>query len=42
LIGGREIRLIEVDWSVKLILLTLRGLTVKVSGFRVKFVDVCE
>jgi len=27
---------------VKLILFTLKGLTVKVSGFRVKFVDVCE
>ena len=26
----------------KLVLFTLRGLTVKVSGFRVKFVDVCE
>ena len=25
---------------MKLILFTLRGLTVKVSGFRVKFVDV--
>jgi len=26
----------------KLVLFTLRGLKVKVSGFRVKFVEVCE
>jgi len=26
----------------KLVLFTLRGLEVKVSGFRVKFVEVCE
>jgi len=27
---------------VKLVLFTLRGLKVKVSGFRVNFVEVCE
>ena len=27
---------------MKLILFTLSGLKVKVGGFRVKFVDVCE
>jgi len=31
-----------VDQCVKLILFTLRGLTVKVSGFRAKFVDVYD
>jgi len=32
----------QVDYSVKLVLFTLRGLKVKVSGFRVNFVEVCE
>jgi len=41
-IGGREIGWIQVDYSVKLFLFTLSELTVKMSGFRVKFVDVCE
>jgi len=31
-----------VDYSVKFVLFTLRGLKVKVAGFRVKFVKVCE
>jgi len=31
-----------VDYSVKHVLFTLRGLKVKVSGFRVNFVQVCE
>jgi len=31
-----------VDYSVDFVLFTLRGLKVKVSGFRVKFVKVCE
>jgi len=30
------------DYSVKFVLFTLSGLKVKVSGFRIKFVDVCE
>jgi len=32
----------QVDYSVKLVLFTLRGLKVKVSGFRVNFVEVSE
>ena len=30
------------DYSVDFVLFTLRGLKVKVSGFRVKLVEVCE
>jgi len=31
-----------VDYSVKFVLFTLGGFKVKVGGFRVKFVKVCE
>jgi len=33
---------IKLDYSVKFVLFTLSELKVKVGGFRVKFVEVCE
>jgi len=32
----------QVDYSVKFVLFILSGFKVKVGGFRVKFVKVCE
>jgi len=39
-VGWREREREKVDYSVKFVLFTLRGLKVKVCGFRVKFVKV--
>jgi len=42
LIQGRGRGWHQVDYSVKVVLFTLKGLKVKVSGFRVKFIEVRE
>jgi len=42
LIGWRGRGWYKVDYSEKFVLFTLSGLKVKMGGFRVKFVEVCE